>query len=68
MDQSLQALGQLLKPFKHPCIDTVTRARPFDFTLNQAGGFEVFQMLADGGLRQGQPLNDIATNTTVYFL
>ena len=46
-------------------IDTIAGTRPLYFTLNQTGGLQYLEMLADRGLGQWQHLHQLTAHTLV---
>jgi hypothetical protein len=62
---SLQAVNGLLEVVKDIMVNAVTGAWSFNLAFYQAGGFQVFQVLADSRLRQGQDSDYFATDTAV---
>ena len=51
------AVSELLQ---QGAIETIARARSFDFANNDTRILEIFQMLTHGGLGQGQAVDDLA--------
>jgi len=46
-------------------VQTIAGAWALDLALDDSGGLEHFQMLADGGLGQGQDLDDLTADAVV---
>ena len=61
----LQPLDGVLEARQHVPVEAIAGARSFHFPFDHAGCFELFEVLADGGLRQRQDLHEFTANAAV---